>query len=263
MSDAETKSFFRPGKLLLLFLLGALVYVVALVVLVPAGWVWQQASGRVQLPPQVQVRQVSGKLWDGAAGVVVAGYPVRVDWALGWPSLGSMTLPVNVRLDTSRSSLDGDLTLGWPLSAALDASGHVGVAEFRDLIRKSGGAMIEGDVTIDRLQLAWEDNRVTRADGLARWPGGRVTWPMGAQTGSADFPPMQANLDTVQGGVELKIAEQGGDGPAAQANLLWNGMMEIRVYKRMVDLAGQPWSDSASPDDVVFRVRQPLIPGGL
>lgn len=263
MSDAETKSFFRLGKLLLLFLLGALVYVVALVILVPAGWVWQQASAHVNLPPQVQVRQVSGKLWDGSAGVVVAGYPLRVDWSLGWPSLGGMTLPVDIKLDTAQSSLQGDLTMGWPLSAALEASGHIGVAEFRELIRKSRGAMIEGDVTIDRLQLAWEDNRITRADGLARWPGGRVTWPMGDQTGSADFPPMQANLDTVQGGVELKIAEQGGSGPAAQANLLWNGMMEIQVYKRMVDLADQPWSDSASPDDVVFRVRQPLIRGGL
>lgn len=263
MSDAETKSFFRPGKLVLLFLLGALVYAVVLVILVPAGWVWQQASAHVNLPPEVQVRQVSGKLWDGAAGVVVAGYPVRVGWALGWPSLGGTTMPVDIELDTAQSSLQGKLTVGWPLNAALDASGHVGVAEFRDLIRQSGGAMIEGDVAIDRLQLAWEDNRVIRADGLARWPGGRVTWPMGDQTGSADFPPMQANLDMVQGGVELKIAEQGGAGPAAQANLLWNGMMEIRVYKRMVDLAGQPWSGSASPDDVVFRVRQPLIPGGL
>lgn len=263
MSDTGTKSFFRPGKLLLLFLSGALVYLVALVILVPAGWVWQQASSHLNLPPRVQVRQVSGKLWDGAAGVVVAGYPLRVDWALGWPSLGEVTLPVDIELDTAQSSLQGDLTLGWPLSAALDASGHIGVAEFRELVRKSRGAMIEGDVNIERLQLAWEDDRITRADGLATWPGGRVTWPMGDQTGSADFPPMQARLDTVRGGVELKIAEQGGDGPAGQANLLWNGMMEIRVYKRMMDLAGQPWSDSASPDDVVFRVRQPLIPGGL
>ncbi|MFO7528365.1 MAG: type II secretion system protein N [Marinobacter sp.] len=262
MSATETKSFFRLGKLLLLLLLGALVYVVALVILVPAGWVWQQASAHINLPPQVQVRQVSGKVWDGAAGVVVAGYSLRVDWVLGWPFLEGMTVPVDIKLGTAQSSLQGNLTLGWPLSAALEGSGHIGVSEFRELIRKSRGAMIEGDVSIERLQLAWEDNRVTRADGLARWPGGRVTWPMGDQTGTADFPPMLASLDTVQGGVELKISEQGGDGPAAQADLLWNGMMEIQVYKRMVDLAGQPWSDSASPDDVVFRVRQPLISGG-
>ncbi|MCK7547038.1 type II secretion system protein N [Marinobacter koreensis] len=263
MSDAVTKSFFRPGKLALLILLGAFVYAAALVVFVPAGWVWQKASPHVRLPGQVQVRQVSGKLWDGAAGVVLAGYPVRVDWQLGWPSSGQWVLPVDFHLDTSQSSLRGSVNLGWPGQVDVEASGRIGVAEFRDLIRKSGGAMIEGDVVIDRLRTTWADNRVTEADGHARWAGGRVTWPMGNQTGSADFPPMDADLSTTDGGVALTVAQQGGTGPAADASLLWNGMMEIRVYKRMVDLAGQPWSESARPGDVVFRVRQPLVPGGL
>jgi general secretion pathway protein N len=70
-------------------------------------------------------------------------------------------------------------------------------------------------------------------------------------------------LDSVQGGIQLLVAEEGGDGPAAAAEIQWTGMLDLRVYKRMVDLAGQPWPDSAAPDDVIFRVRQPLIPGGL
>lgn len=37
--------------------------------------------------------------------------------------------------------------------------------------------------------------------------------------------------------------------------------MNLQVHKRMLDLAGQKWPITALPDDVVFRVRQPLIPG--
>lgn len=261
MSDAEPKSFLRPGKVILLVLLGLVVYAVALVVWIPAGWVWHQASTRVPLPDQVEIRQVSGQLWNGAAGVVVAGYPARVDWRLGWPSLTDLSLPLDISVASSQSTIEGDVTLGWPARAELNARGQVVVSEFEELIRRSGGAMIEGNVTIDRLNLVWADDRITRADGLGRWAGGLVTWPMGNQTGQARFPPMQANLDTTQGGIALTVAEQGGSGPAADANILWNGMMEVRVYKRMVDLAGQPWSESASPGDVVFRVRQPLLPG--
>ena len=261
MSDAESKSFLRPGKVFLLLLLGALVYVLSLVFLVPAGWVWQQASAHVSLPPQVQVRQVAGKVWDGEAGVVVAGFPLRVDWNLHMPSVTSLEWPVRISVESSHSSLDGDVTIGWPASVQLHANGRVMVAEFEELIRQSGGAMIEGEVIIDRLNMAWADNRITRAEGLGRWDGGLVTWPMGDQRGQADFPPMQATMDTTQGGVALTVSEQGGEGPAADASILWNGMMELRVYKRMVDLAGQPWPDSASPGDVVFRVRQPLVPG--
>ncbi|MEQ5814587.1 type II secretion system protein N [Marinobacter sp. NFXS11] len=261
MSDAEPKSFLRPGKVFLLLLLGALVYLLSLVFLVPAGWVWQQASAHVSLPPQLKVQQVAGKLWDGEAGVVVAGFPVRVDWRLHMPSVISLEWPARISLESSQSSLNGDVTVGWPASARLHASGRVTVAEFEKLIRQSGGAMIEGEVMIDRLNMAWADNRITRAEGLGRWDGGLVTWPMGDQRGQAEFPPMQATMDTSQGGVALTVSEQGGQGPAADATVFWNGMMELRVYKRMVDLAGQPWPDSASPGDVVFRVRQPLVPG--
>ncbi|MGO1500045.1 MAG: type II secretion system protein N [Marinobacter sp.] len=261
MSTAEPKSFLRPGKLALLVLLGLFVYLGTLIIFVPAGWVWHQVSPYVSLPPQVQVRQVAGRVWDGAAGMVIAGFPVRVQWQLGWPSITSLEQPVQISLDSLQSSVSGDITLGWPENVRVNARGHVAVAEFEELIRRSGGAIIEGDVSIDRLALEWADDRIVRADGLGRWAGGQVSWPMGNQTGQAEFPPMQVNLDTTDGGVALVVAEQAGNGAAADANILWNGMMELRVYKRMIDLAGQPWSDSASPDDVVFRVRQPLLPG--
>lgn len=263
MSESPSKSFLRPGKVFLLVLLGLFVFGITLVVRVPIGWVWHQLSGEVRLPSQVQVRQVSGTLLGGAAGVAVAGFPVRVQWHFGWPSVAELAMPIEFSVSSSQSRLEGLATAAWPGSFEMSANGVVAVSEFEDLIRQSGGAMIEGEVTIDRLNLAWSDDHLQNAQGLGRWNGGRVSWPMGNQTGQAQFPPMQANLDTVEGGIALDISEQGGDGPAADASILWDGMMEIRVYKRMVDLARQPWPDTANPGDVVFRVRQPLLPGGL
>ena len=186
---------------------------------------------------------------------------MRVQWQLGWPSITALEQPVRISVESLQSTVSGEVTVGWPGNARLNASGKIAVAEFEELIRRSGGAMIEGNVTIDRLQLEWADDRIVLADGVGRWAGGRVSWPMGNQTGQAEFPPMRASIDTTDGGVALVIAEQAGNGPAADASILWSGMMELRVYKRMIDLAGQPWPDSASPDDVVFRVRQPLLPG--
>ena len=261
MSDSETKSFIRPGKILLLVVLAALVYFAALAVWVPAGWLWQQVSGRASLPPQVVVQQVSGRVWDGAASLVVAGHPVRLDWTLDWPSLTALALPVQIDLTSSRSSLTGRGRIGWPDRGVMNFRGRIGVAEFEDLIRRNGGAVIEGDVVIERLNLQWVGQRIVSASGIGLWDGGLVTWPMGNQTGQADFPPMEAILDSSQGGVELTVSEQGGDGPAAGASISWKGMMKVRVYKRMVDLAGQPWPDTARPGDIIFQVRQKLLPG--
>jgi general secretion pathway protein N len=263
MNESPTKAFLRPGKVFLLALAGVLIYTGALVAMVPAGWLWQQAQGRVALPPEIQVKQITGKLWDGVAGLSIAGFPVRAEWALGAPSLSTLALPVDFSLSTAGSYMRGDALVSWPGSGEVRASGTIGVAEFEPLIRRSGGAVIEGEVTIDLLNLAWVDQALTQADGLGRWGGGAVTWPMGNNNqGRADFPPMRATLDSTSDGITLVVAEEDGDGPAAAVDIRWTGMMDLRVYKRMVDLAQQPWPDSARADDVVFRVRQPLIPGG-
>lgn len=263
MTEHTTKPFLRPGKVVLLMLVGLVVYFVALLVLIPAGWVWHQASAYVPLPPQIKIQQVSGRLWEGAAGAVVNGMPFRIDWQLGWPSMTGLELPVRVGLQTRASHINGDLLLGWPGDVALNARGLVQVSEFEDLIRQSGGAMLEGEVAIERLEVNWADNRITSARGLGIWAGGTVTWPMGDSTQSAEFPPMEATLDNISGGISLVVAEQGGEGPAAQADILFDGMLEVQVFKRMVDLAGQRWSGAARPGDVVFRVRQPLLPGRM
>ncbi len=246
----------------MLVLAGVMVYVGAVIALVPAGWLWQQARGQVALPSEFQIQQVTGRLWNGVAGLSVAGFPVRAEWALGAPSLSSLALPIDFSLTTAGSEVVGDALVSWQGDGQVRASGRVGVAEFEPLIRRSGGAVIEGDVIIDRLNLSWAGQALTKADGLGRWGGGAVTWPMGDGQGRADFPPMQASLDSSAEGIALVISEQGAEGPAARADIGLTGMMDLRVYKRMVDLAQQPWSDSAQPDDVVFRVRQPVIPGG-
>ena len=108
MSESPTKAFLRPGKVFLLVLAGVLIYVGALVALVPAGWLWQQVQDQAALPSEVQVRQVTGKLWSGVAGLSVAGFPVRAEWALGAPSLSNLALPIDFSLSTAASSVQGD-----------------------------------------------------------------------------------------------------------------------------------------------------------
>lgn len=261
MIDTATKPFLRPRKVLLLLVLGLLIYGLALLALLPATFLWQQLRSQIPLPSEVSVGQVSGTWWSGAAAAEVSGYPLRLRWQLGWPQLGEQLVPVEWQLDSARSEFEGSLTLAWPNTAIVTARGTLMVDEFEALIRQSGGAMIAGAVSVERFQLQWQDGRVMSASGQGLWPGGLVSWPMGASIGQAYFPPMQAGLEPVNGGLELLISATRSDGPAARASLLWNGMLEMKVYKRMLDLAGQPWPEAAQPGDVVFQVRQPLLQG--
>lgn len=261
MTDSPQPAFLRPGKILWLLLAGLLVYLFTLIILLPAGWLWHWASPQLNLPEQVQIHQVSGRLWQGAAGLSVNSRPLRFSWRLGAPSISELGLPLNFSLESAHSQLKGRLDLSWPAEAQLAADGVINIREFEDLIRRSGGAMLEGEVAVEQLTLAWNDGEFGNGHGLARWPGGEVTWPMGGGLQSAEFPPMEASLNAQSGRASLSVSQQGQSEPAADADLFQDGMLEIRVYKRMIDLAGQSWSGAASPGDVVFRVRQPLLPG--
>jgi general secretion pathway protein N len=262
MTDSPERSFFRPLKVVLLVLLALLVYGMALVAWVPAGWIWSQVASDVSLPPDVRVQQVSGSLWQGAARLELQRRPVQLTWSLSWPDVIALRQPLAFTVETRGSRVRGDLMLRWPSSVVVNASGQVQVAEFEDLIRQNGGALLEGDVIIDRLRVAAADGRLESATGLGRWPGGQVSWPMGDSRQTTVFPPMQATLADTAQGVQLTIAREGSAEPAADASIGLDGMMGIRVYKRMVDLAGQEWSASAAPGDVIFQVQQPLFPAG-
>lgn len=262
MSDSAKTAFLRPGKVLWLVLLGLLVYTIAVVVLIPAGWLWHWFSPRIQLPPQIIVHRVSGQVWQGAAGLSFQGRPLIVHWQLDWPTVSKLALPVGFSIESLGSRLQGQLIAGWPDQADLQAEGRIHIKDFEALIEQSGGAMLDGDVTIQQLRLQWQDGRFQSATGLATWPGGRVVWPQGGGTQSAEFPPMKVSLDGESGRLALRVARQGQNQPVADADIFPNGMLEVRVYKRLLDLAGQSWSGAASPGDVIFQVRQPLLPGG-
>jgi general secretion pathway protein N len=257
MSETEVKPLIRPGKLILLLLAGVLVYAVTLILTVPIGWVWSQMSNKVNLPPGVRVESLAGTVWKGQGTGLAQGIPLTLGWDLHWPSLTELALPLDFSVASGGSALRGELVVAWPGTARVNATGQVNVDDFEPMIRRAGGALIEGVVRIDNLELAWDGERVSHARGMARWPGGTAEWP----GGSASFPPMQINLDRAGGGVSLVVAEQGGKGPAARADVFWDGMMEVQVYKRLADLAGMNVGAGA-PSDAIFKVRQPLLPGG-
>ena len=262
MSEPAQKPFLRPLKVILLTFLALMIYLGALLWTMPLGWVWHVVAGHLTLPPGVSVHQVEGRLWRGAVRVTAMGRDLRASWALQPVAWRERELPLHVTLESRASRLQGEASLRQDGGLSVVVRGQIGVMEFEDMIRQSGGALIEGDVLIDRLQLAWRDGRVQSATGLARWPGGQVSWPAGDHYQQADLPALQASLTEQAGTFALTIAQQSQPEPLAEAGVQLDGMMDLRVYKRLLDLVGVPWSDAASPGDVVFRVRQPLIPQG-
>lgn len=262
MSESSESPFLRPGKVVLLTLLGLLVYAMALVFWIPAGWIWHMSRDAVSLPPGVVIEQVSGQLWNGSVQAQVMGHSLQAGWHVdGVMSHGAM-LPVSWQLRSSQSHLGGQLRLSGVDALDLTADGRISIPEFSREIQRNGGAMLEGDVTIDALSLVVRDGGLKALTGRASWPGGQVSWPVGGSRQSAILPPMRAQVADDQGRIDLQISRADSPDPVISANLQPDGMMQIQLFRRLLDLVNQPWSGNAAPGDVVFSVKQRVLPAG-
>lgn len=249
-----------PGKWIGLLLLALCAYLVALLVQLPAGWAWRWLAPQVDLPPGMSVTQVGGTVWQGAARVRWDNIPTRLTWSLQMRSLLQGQLPVNWTLESAQSRLQGVVLVLGQKHVVVNVHGQLYMPEFSRLVQAQGGANLVGSVTIRDLSLGWEGQGWSVASGEANWPGGLVTWPMGQTMQQTTMPPMQALLRRQGQVLTVSVSKTGDRQAAARVNLSPDGVVELLIYRHLLDLAGQSWPASVGPGAIVFRMRQKVLP---
>ncbi|XOZ34798.1 type II secretion system protein N [Halomonadaceae bacterium KBTZ08] len=261
--DAERPRF-RVGPIrgVLLFLLLLVTWAAALVVYLPAGWVWNQAAQQLPVPEAVKVRQVGGTLWSGDAWLTLQGLPLRLSWQLQPGSLIHGFVPLEWRLHSPGSQAEGSVT------AMLD--GRV-----RLLLRRARLDMAEvtardlgvrplrvpGIVELESFFAVWDPERgLGDFQGRGQWPGGTVTWPMGSQPRQSRMPPLEGRLTSNKGRPELVLMEQGTSAPAVRVLVDAGGRAQLELYKRWINFLGLNFAPKAAPGDIVFRASQQVMP---
>lgn len=262
MAEIPHTPFLRLRKIILLVILGLLVYAVSLLFWIPVGWIWHWTKPQVLVPQGLVIERVAGELWNGTVQVRTQGHSVQGSWHLNGLYDDGRWLPLNWQLQTMNSGLHGMASLTGSDNWQLSTQGHINIPEFNQEIRRSGGAVIEGDVRVESLRLAVSDNRVSALDGRATWPGGRVSWRIGDQLQEATLPAMEARLNDHSGKFGLEVSTATEQAPVVTATLESNGVARIEMYRRMLDLVNQPWAGNAAPGDVIFSIEQPLLGGG-
>lgn len=190
-------------------LLGLFAYAVFLVVLLPAGLVWEQIRDRGMVPPGVSAQAVAGTLWTG--------------------SMARLTLPNNMVLsEVTWAFRPGALLtgrLGWSLSArppnghvqgqvAVGAGGLSVSGTRADLDAASTAApflvlpiVIEGRLALDLQHLALaRDGQVRAARGVLGWLDAGAGMPEAVPLGD-----LRAELAAGEdGALRLVVRDQGG-----------------------------------------------------
>jgi general secretion pathway protein N len=73
------------------------------------------------------------------------------------------------------------------------------------------------------------------------------------------MPPLQSAISLLGENILLDVREEESSQTVMQLQLMPKGSVLLLIRKRLLDLAGAPWSQSAHPDDVIFKIEQKLI----
>lgn len=260
--DAPRRFRVGPVKGFLLVLLLVVTWMIALVVYLPAGWIWAQVSPRIDLPAQVEVGSVSGTLWSGTALVRALGKPVSVSWRLEPASAIYGFIPLEWEANTTNSRAEGSLTAmleGRLRFLMREAS--IDLAEITSMGGPLERVRVPGMLELESIFVVWDpDEGLVDARGRGQWPGGPVSWPMGGGTRQSNLPPLEGLLKRRDQGLVLSITDSEEDMTAVEVTLDDQGYANLALRKHWINLLGIDFAANAEPDEVVFDARQRILP---
>lgn len=262
-APSEDAGRFRVGPVrgFLLVLLFVVTWLVALVVYLPAGWVWAQASRGIDLPEQVEVASVGGTLWSGTAVIRALGKPVSISWHLEPASAIYGFIPLEWEANTTGSRAEGSLTAVFEGRLRfLMREARIDLAEVTAMGGPLERVRVPGIMELESVFLVWDpDEGLVDARGRGQWPGGPVTWPMGGRTQQSNLPPLEGVLKQRDQGVVLSITDREQGITGVEATLDRDGYASLELRKHWIDLLGLDFAANAEPDEVVFNVRRRIL----
>lgn len=246
---------------ILAVLLVTVVFIVSVLVHLPAAVAWELLQKSVDLRSvPVQPSQLSGTLLDGSGLFAIASTGDRflLNWQIDFSALlkGDSYLSAGVR--AKGIELDARGAAGFDV-ADLTLNGQVDLAVFEPILSKnrlSLGGLV--DVNAARARYDLHNDVLLSVDGRLQWPGGQVSYPVGQDLKTALIPPLRGDLLELNQQPTLNVVLDGSGEPLLSAALQNDGVLALEVRKRLLDVAGAPFSDNAAADDIVFRLKQPL-----
>ncbi|TPE50308.1 hypothetical protein FJM67_10695 [Maribrevibacterium harenarium] len=242
----------RKTALVLWSLWFALVFAVGALVSAPLNW-WLP-SIQPQLPPQVRLLELDGRLWQGQAKLILPNLSgaVVVQWRAE-----SLLQPLKWELYHDKFQAFGALQAHtdsaklWIDKARIDADTFDGVT-------RSQGISLSGQpIIIERFYLdwPWTENAPSALRGFGQWQQGEVRYPMGRVQKQAQFSGWQIQARLTEQRPQFVLLSATGD-LLAGAKWLASQELEITVMPDMVEAVGQNWRGSR--EYPAFMMVQPL-----
>lgn len=205
-------------------MLGLAAYLISLVILLPASFVWERIGARGLVPPGVAVQGVSGTVWSGAASRAGLPGPVTLSdatWRFDPGALLSGRLGWTLKATLAGGPVEGRVAFGPGSLRVSDARADLPASPLVTPFMRFP-AVIEGRLLLDVQRLILDrDGRVRDAEGVLGWLDAGAGLPEAVPLGD-----LRAQVAATQdGALRLDVGDQGGP-------LVAQGVVEMAVDGR-------------------------------
>jgi general secretion pathway protein N len=224
----------------------------------PANYLWKNV-----LAPNVNLKSigltvdaVDGSVWDGQALLQYKGLSSIVDWDVSVLGMLTLALPVEVIIKSQAGEMLLNARLSPFKSTVVITKADVALAELSPSLRRYK-VKLDGDLMIKDLKVSLDGELLESASGLMSWSGGNIAYPAGRKVHERDMPTFQAKLTTKDSGViHLGVRDENAKFDVIDATLSPEGVALLKVSRRLLDLADEPWPQNSKEQDTVFKVKK-------
>jgi general secretion pathway protein N len=246
-------------KILLFSMLGVASYLSFLIATFPVSLVWANVSDQLPLKQlQINVKAVSGSIWKGEAFIASRGIEGVLAWDVFVPGFFTGKLPVKLRIKSNIGSFQTMARFALNGAELMDTRGNINLPGLNPLLKRDR-LTLAGDIKVENLTLAFYDGVISTANGRFTWSGGDVKYPAGREVHGGQFPPVVAVISQKADVTRLSVRDNQSTVDLLEGELDAFGMGTLKVKRRLLDLANEPWPKNSSESDVVFKVRRKVL----
>jgi len=235
-------------------------FVVFLVVLTPAAFLWEHGvKNRVDLRGLgVRVDTVTGTLWHGQALLNYQGVGGLLQWNIDAAGLLGLSVPLALELKTHGGQAEIDVNAGVSQTEIVLRKLDFAADSLNTLLKRRR-VTLDGEVFAKDFRLLLEDNKLVDASGRLSWSGGNIAYPVQRDIHERLVPSFSGEIVRREDGmIYLGLKDPESRFDPIELSLLPDGLGMIQVRRRLLDLVDEPWSKNSDERDVVFKVKKPI-----
>lgn len=204
----------------------------------------------------ISINGVNGTIWDGGVLFKYKGISSILNWDIQFSEIYSLTLPLDLALESQAGEIDAELLLGLSSLRLLLSNGDIELSMLNPALRAQR-VTLDGQLLLKDIELLFEGEKVQSAKGLLSWSGGDISYPAQRAVHKRNMPAFRGVLETVDlGSIKAGIRDSGGAFDVIEASVTPEGEAMVKVKRRLLDLADEFWPKNSNEQDVVFKMKK-------